>query len=462
MKRLTAIIVAILVALASFSFAFAANQEDSVGNFNPPDSTTPIRMLGADFSTLGSVISTVCEMTRVGFVCPSWNDAVGNLTLTLWKWDKDYDTTVKGTPLAGPQVFENYDDNAILAFEFAEPLAAGVYYLQLSDAEDDSGTGVGVWSCEVKYPGQAVMRDGEYIDKLSLRMYVDYVTEPEGNRYGELPKFDKKDNGLGGDGMLPHWQYLKMAKQDPDGFSTEGTGIAGSANDDGTLHVVTTAGAFDPTWSVVFENMFDFDQDESPFCQEYPILAMRVKVCDPSYNAGPGEAFLYTTSIGGATAGYSAAIRYDWSNPDWQTVVIDPTSNSTFVKNALDGDQWIGFRFDMVNNTPKQDVEIDIDWIAFFQSEEAALAFDGDFDKVDAAQPTATPTAEPTATPEVTEAPVATAEPEATDAPVENPTEAPAPTAGPGKKGGCKSMVGGAVVTLIAASALVFVKRKEN
>ena len=116
----------------------------------------------------------------------------------------------------------------------------------------------------------------------------------------------------------------------------------------------------------------------------------------------------------------------------------------------------------MLNNTPKQDVEIDIDWMAFFQSEEAALAFDGDFDKVDAAQPTATPTAEPTATPEVTEAPVATAEPQATEAPVENPTEAPAPTAEPGKKGGCKSMVGGAVVTLIAVSALVFVKRKEN
>ncbi len=85
MKRLTAIIVAILVALASFSFAFAANQEDSEGNFNPPDSTTPIRMLDADFSTLGSVISTVGEMTRVGFVCPSCNDAVGNLTHTLWK-----------------------------------------------------------------------------------------------------------------------------------------------------------------------------------------------------------------------------------------------------------------------------------------------------------------------------------------------------------------------------------------
>ncbi|MBO7397485.1 MAG: hypothetical protein J6V10_00150 [Clostridia bacterium] len=461
MKRLTAIIVAILMALASFPFAFAANQEDSDGNFNPPDATTPIRMLGADYSTLGSVISTVGDTTRIGFVCPSWSDDVGNLTLTLWKWDTDYEKTIKSTPIAGPQVFENYEDNATLAFEFSEPLAAGVYYLQLSDAEDDAGSGVGVWSCEVKYPGQAVLRDGEFIDKLSLRMYVDYVTEPEGNRYGELPKFDKNDNGLGGDSMLPHWQYFKMSQEDPDSFTGEGNGITATVNEDGTMHVLTTAGAFDPTWSVVFENMFDFDIDESPFCQEYPIMAIRVKLCDNSYNAGAGEAFLYTTTIGGATAGYSAAIRYDWSNPDWQTVVIDPTSNSTFVKNALDGDQWIGFRFDMLNNTPKQDVEIDIDWIAFFQSEEAALAFDGDFSKIEEAKPTATPTAEPTATPEVTAAPEVTEAPEATEAPVDEPTEAP--TDKPEKKSGCKTMIGGgAAVAVIALAALVFVKKKEN
>jgi len=426
MKKIIALILSVMMVATMCSLSFADDQENVSGNFNPPDASTPIAMHNASFETLGSVISTVGDTTRIAFVCPSWSDNVGCLTVTLWKWDTDYKTTVAATPIAGPTVFEDYEDNSILGFEFETPLAAGVYYAELSDAVDEGGSGVGVWSAEVNYGGQAVLRDGEYVDKLCLRMYVDYVTEPEGARYGELPKFEKPKSDLGSDAVAPCEIYFKMADND---LSMLGVGDQCELwqNDDGTVHVFVPADAFDCKYDLRFANIFEDYEEVS--CQEYPYIAMRLKLANIEDNAGNGEAFMYTTTTNGATGGYSTAIRYDWTNPDWQTVVIDPTSNASFKKNALEGDSWFGFRYDVLNAGPANDVELDIDWIAFFANEEAALAFDGNFE---AYYPKATkaPTAEPTATPEATATPEPTEAPVATEVPA---TDAPAATEGSGE-----------------------------
>lgn len=468
MKKLFAVFLALALCFTFVNFSFADDQENVVGNFNVEDCSTPIRMLDCGFDTIGSVFTTVGDCTRVAFVCPSWSDNVGNLTLTLWKWDTDFSTTIKAAPVKGPFEFEDYEDNSVLGFEFEEGslLPAGTYYLELSGAVDDSGSGVGVWSASINYPGQAVLRDGEFIDKLHLRMYVDYATEPEGARYGALPKFNKTASGLGGDGVLPCEYYFKMSDfdlSDLDGEpNTNGVGM--EQNEDGTLHVILADGAFDSQYNMNFALFFALEDDIEIPCQQYPYVALRLKIRDNSNPQGNGEMFMYTSTVSGATGGYSTAIRYDWSTTDWQTVVVDPTTNASFKKNAIDNeDLWLGFRYDVVDRVASADVDFDIDYIAFFESEEAALAFDGDFSKVEAEKPTKAPTAEPTEAPTkapateapATDAPKPTDAPKATDAP--EVTDAPETTKAPstGEKKSNTGLIIGIVAGAVALAAIV-------
>lgn len=462
MKRLIALLVSVLMIAGLCTVSFAADQEEVSGNFCPADTNTPINMNGAPFDTIGSVFSIAAPATEVHFGCPSWNDDVGQLTVTLWKFDTDYETTKKKDPVAGPKEFVDFEDNSKIGFVFETPLAAGVYFMELSDAYDEGGasSGVGVWSCEAKYPGQAVFRDGEYVEKLALRMIVNFAAEIEGDPYGELPKFDKVDTGLGGDSPLPSFMYVKMSKQDfSDREQIDDVQI--SANEDGTMHVVVPSGTQDSKFSLTLADLFDIDEDAAHDCLTYPYLALRVKLCDTTVNMGSGEAFFYTTSVSGAISGYAAAIRYNYEIADWQTVVVDPTANKSFIDYAFAEDDWLGFRFDPLNITPTQDFAFDIDWIAFFQSEEAALAFDGDFDKMEAEKPTKAPTPTPTNTPEPTETPAETEKPSEETAASE-PTQKPEDEPKNNNKRGCGSVAGGAFAVVSLAAATIFVARRKE
>ena len=151
----------------------------------------------------------------------------------------------------------------------------------------------------------------------------------------------------------------------------------------------------------------------------YPYLAIRIK----STVRNMDGKVTCRAGAGGSTV--DGSFRYA-DTGDWQTVVADPTVIASFKKNAVDNeDDWLGFRFDVLNGTPAMDVEMDIDWIAFFGTEEAALAFDGDFAKAFPDKATAAPTEAP----KPTDAPVVTEAPQPTDAPVV--TEAPKPTDAP-------------------------------
>lgn len=465
MKKFLAILTVLAIIFTMSMVSFAALQENVVGNYCTSDTGTPVQMFpgaaNTPIETLGAVFSAVAEFKAVGIICPSWSDDVGNLTVTLYKWDKDYETTLKGTPVAGPEVFEDYEDNSFIGFDFeASPMAAGVYYIQLSDAEDDAGSGVGCWSGTTVYPGQYVFVDGEYLPKMNLRMQLDYVTElAEGALpYGEMPTLEKPKSDLGGEGTLPHYIYFDLTKEDKSVF-IDGS-VTFAENEDGTLHVTVPAGTVDSMYDLQFASHFDYDAlDDGISCADYPYIAMRIRITDPSIKNGPGEAFMYTSSIGGATPGYSTAIPYDYGTGDWQTVVIDPTANKVFKENALDNeDVWTGFRFDVLNATPSEDGDFDIAWIAFFQNEDAAMAFDGDFSKADESKPTPKPTPEPTDTPAPTEPPVETEAPEVTEAPT---TEEPAATKAPENKG-CGGIVGGAVAVAVAALGAVLVIRKKH
>ena len=87
-------------------------------------------------------------LTDGNIQCPSWSNNEGNLTLKIFTWNTDYATTVAGEPVY-TQVYENYNDNATLTYDFSTEeslgLAAGEYLWWMGEGVDASGSGVGLW-----------------------------------------------------------------------------------------------------------------------------------------------------------------------------------------------------------------------------------------------------------------------------------------------------------------------------
>lgn len=451
MKKILAVLLAVMLTATMLPFCvFAvdgdANDTDGYdGNFNPPNTGSAQNLSDGSIDTLGALFTTVGPTTRIAVGCPSWNDNIGSLTVTLWKWNTDYETTKKDDPIQ-KQEFVDFEDNEHLGFDFSPALAAGTYFIEVSDGYDDGGgLGVGVWGGP-KWPGQAVFVNGEYNDAMSIRMTVNYETQPEGEVYGELPEFDKPKSPLGGDGMLPYPGYVVMKEDgNADALAIVGTGIEGSVTEEGNLLLTVAPGGDDPQYGVDFSIVGL--RDTVP-CKEYPVLALRVKCLDSE--TLDGEIFFYTTTVPGAAGGYSGQVVYDHENSDWQTVYVDGRANPKFVENALNGDVWQGIRFDVLTDGPQEEFKLEVAWMAFFESTEAAMAFDGDF----SALPTAEPTEAPTPTPEATATPAATPTAAPTTAPTTAPTE---------EKGGCGSVISGsfAVVAVAAGSALLLRKKRR-
>lgn len=125
--------------------------------------------------TRGQKFSTQ-SFSRLRVACPSWSNAIGNLTLKLFSWDTDYATTVAGTPIAS-QEFVDFEDNAWLELDFpTQP--AGDYLWQLSDPVET----VGVWAhLGSDMPGVVAYHNGvpQNYDYLA-EAYVSVAPQPAG------------------------------------------------------------------------------------------------------------------------------------------------------------------------------------------------------------------------------------------------------------------------------------------
>ncbi|MBP3387816.1 MAG: hypothetical protein J6L23_04690 [Clostridia bacterium] len=80
------------------------------------------------------------------------------LKLSVYKWDTDFDTTIKGEELR-TCILKDFADNSMVDFEFDEPLEAGEYLVLLHEGKAD-GYGVAVWT---KNAGQGIKtyKDGK-------------------------------------------------------------------------------------------------------------------------------------------------------------------------------------------------------------------------------------------------------------------------------------------------------------
>lgn len=141
---------------------------DSYGRnlYDYAGSHTPIQLSGTNTAAEKFTASNLFD--KVSVSCPSWSNNIGNLTLSLYKWNTDYNTTISGSPIASRE-FDNFTDNQWLELSF-EQQSAGDYLWVLSNPTEK----VGVWKFNnsnnggTAYLNGAVV-SGDYESKISYK-----------------------------------------------------------------------------------------------------------------------------------------------------------------------------------------------------------------------------------------------------------------------------------------------------
>lgn len=90
-----------------------------------------------DYTRLGQRFTAALAFDALEVTVPSWLDAEGGLTLTLWDWPQRKKAFAR-------QAFTNIRDNAWVQLRLAKPLPAGTYYWEVSDRTGQ--TRVGLWA----------------------------------------------------------------------------------------------------------------------------------------------------------------------------------------------------------------------------------------------------------------------------------------------------------------------------
>jgi hypothetical protein len=112
--------------------------------------------------------------------CPSYSDNIGNLTLSLYKWNTDYNTTISQQPIASKE-FVDFDDNAGLPLTFSSQ-PAGDYLWVLDNAVQE----VGVWKYVEETTGvtsyfNGVAVSGDYHTQINYGTSYENLTSGSNN-----------------------------------------------------------------------------------------------------------------------------------------------------------------------------------------------------------------------------------------------------------------------------------------
>ncbi len=112
----------------------AVHIHDVTGNHSPIEITST--------KVIAQYVNIDKPFTAIESCCPSYSDAVGNLTFTLYKWAGDVDASMDGTPIAKKEWVDFKDNGWIGVFaDEGKAWPAGEYLWTLSDPVQK----VGVW-----------------------------------------------------------------------------------------------------------------------------------------------------------------------------------------------------------------------------------------------------------------------------------------------------------------------------
>ncbi len=149
-------------------------------------SHTPVQLSGTN--SAAEKFKATDLFDKISVNCPSWSNNIGNLTLSLYKWNTDYNTTISASPVVKKE-FVNFTDNQWLEISFATQ-TSGEYLWVLNNPTET----VGVYKYEnstnsnTAYLNGAVT-SGDYISKISYKTdeYY-YIRNLQGDIIGLIDK----------------------------------------------------------------------------------------------------------------------------------------------------------------------------------------------------------------------------------------------------------------------------------
>ncbi len=297
---------------------------------------------------------------------PSYSNDTGSVTMALFAFHTDYDTTLLSSPIA-EHTFVNFKDNASLTFQFSksDPLPAGEYILLLYDMYDDtpgesSDAGIGVW-LKTPHEGQRAYLNGAYVGDCTFPIGVDYVDTPA-TLYG-VPT---KPVALGNIDHAPHMGAVMDFRDKNNmsllGGSNQTTASHQSDNGETFLRLSAAKDANDP---YQYMNL----PEATVKCSEYKYVLMKIR--RSSGSALASQLFYQTSEV---SIGEASSVRPAYQDTtDWQYVIANFGATSVY-----DG-LLTGLRLDYFQSCEGEQW-LDIQYIAFFKSEEAALAFHDNFE----------------------------------------------------------------------------------
>ena len=281
---------------------------------------TPVDLAAYEGGSAGCQFVILSPAIKIEICCPTWSRPAGGfLTMSIYKFEKDYETTVGGNSIKSVR-YDEFDDNQWLSLEFTaeEPLPAGEYIVLLDEPEP--GQASGVW-LDYATDKQLFYSDGYYDEGNSLRSRVTFLGTPE-NTLGTPTKPSEEGPGENTDASNePYMDYsVFFSDEDWDYILAPQIGVS-TDFEDGHL-LITVAAADDPQLQIMFN---DIGPDEDILVEKYPIMMMkvrRVNDTDPTV----GEIFFFTETAPGAKSGNN--FRFDYENTlEWQYVTIDLSSN---------------------------------------------------------------------------------------------------------------------------------------
>ncbi|MBQ9431870.1 MAG: hypothetical protein IJU44_10000 [Kiritimatiellae bacterium] len=168
--------------LASVSFCGETRFQAELLQYTPGGNHSPLEITTG--ATAGIRFNATSPFISVKLICPSYNNSIGSLTFTLYRWQGSVEHSRQSGKLASNR-FVNFRDNEKLALEFT-PLPPGTYYAELSDPEEK----VGVWeSNSATNPQTASFFCGKPIDgTLELAIVFTDAKEPFS---GDLALYEK-------------------------------------------------------------------------------------------------------------------------------------------------------------------------------------------------------------------------------------------------------------------------------
>lgn len=91
----------------------------------------------------GVQFNATIPFAGISLASASWNNNIGSIRMSLFKWDTSYDKTLSGTPVASEE-FVDFADNLTLKFLFDE-VEAGEYLLYMENITGNATEQVGYW-----------------------------------------------------------------------------------------------------------------------------------------------------------------------------------------------------------------------------------------------------------------------------------------------------------------------------